>query len=843
MTRAELLPGAPLRGGMLLPRDEALPPVPLEHTRIEVEVTGPLAAATVEQRFRNAHGAPLDALYVFPLPAEAAVTALELRVGERLIRGELRARAEAEGAFKAAAAAGADAALLTRERPNLFSLELANLQPGQEVAVRLSYFAQVPFDDGWFTLAIPTVTLPRYLPAGQPARPQDGVVPLLPEGTPAHTLSLQVNLDLGRLAELAPVGADFDISEERGRTVASLRDPRAVPDRDLVLRYRPAGEGYAAAAFAYRAAGSPGAALLMLSPRALPEPAEVLPRELLFVFDRSGSMGGESIAQARNALRACLRALNPGDSFNIFPFDNHVERLASTPLPFTQQSVDAADAFIGAIEARGGTEIVGALVAALEQPRDPERLRVVVFLTDGAVGNEDEVLRALAGRLNEARVFAFGVGSAVNRFLLDRLAAIGRGSAEYIMPGEPIEPAVQRFQRRAALPLISDLAIDWGDLAIGEVLPAPLPDLYAGQPLIALARYHGPRDQRASVTLSGRTARGPYRETLTVELPLATPDRGAAWAALPKLWARARIAALEDAARLERSKAEAYAEEARALALEHGLLSAHTAFVAHEEPPAGAEGRKATAKVLVPVHLPAGTRREAFEQAHPVAMPPPGVMYAMAQPAMMPSLARNLTPRQGAGGIAQRFLGALRREQGGPEAAAPQMSAPSAHQLRDAGGAAYGASAAAPPTASAAERRAAALRYLARTQEVGGAWAGDEEATALAALAFALAGHSARGGDFRPQLVRAAAWLRALAAPGSTATLALGALEGAPPDPETGGLLAVGAARAAGLEPGALAALQRLGGDADGAALSPGADHLRPTAATVALTAALAIIS
>lgn len=837
MTRPELQPGAPLRGGLLLPRDEALPPVPLEHTAIEVEVTGPLAVTGVTQRFRNGHSAPLDALYVFPLPDEAAVSELELRVGERTIRGEVRARDEAEAAFHEAAGRGADAALLTRERPNLFAVELANLQPGELVEVRLRLFSQVPFDDGWFTLAIPTVTLPRYVPAGEPAGPREGVVPLLPEGAAGHTLSVRVSLDLGRALELEPVGSEFDITKEHGRTVATLRDPAAVPDRDIVLRYRPAGDGYSAAAFAYRAAGQPGAALLMLTPRVSPDLAEVLPRELLFVFDRSGSMGGESIAQARNALRACLRSLNPGDSFNIFPFDNHVERLAPAPLPFTQQSVDAADAFIAGIEARGGTEIVGALSAALDQPRDPGRLRVVVFLTDGAVGNEDAVLQALASRLNEARVFAFGVGSAVNRFLLDRLAAVGRGSAEYIMPGEPIEPAVQRFQRRAAMPLVSDISLDWGGLRVSDELPAPLPDLYAGQPLVVLARYSGAGDQSGAVTVRGRTPRGPFAERVEVALPAATPDRRGAWAALPKLWARARIAALEDQARLDRGRASTYEAEVRALALEHGLLSGQTALVAVEEPPEGAEGRRATARTVVPVHLPAGTRREAFEST----LLGGGGMHLSAlysaAPAPIAASPRAVARRQSAGGIAQRFLGALRGDLARMEAA----GAPQPEAWRPAAPAGDPAPAARRREAGPAERRDAALRFLARTQEVSGAWAGDRAATALAALAFALGGHTAQRGDFRPQLARAAAWLRGQE-PDPLGELALRAIAGEAVDSAVARARAQEVAAAAGLDPERLASAQRLGGDADGAVLRPGADHLRPSAETLALTAALALL-
>ncbi len=847
MARPELAPDAPMRGGMLLPRDEALPPVPLEHTAITVEVAGPLAETVVAQRFHNTHSAPLDALYIFPLPLEAAVSELTLRIGERVIRGAIHERAEAKTIYEDAAARGVGAALVNQERPNLFSVDLANLQPGEVVEVRLRFFSQVPFDDGWFTLAIPTVVLPRYVPADEPATPRDGVVPLLPEGVVGHTLSLQVNLNLGLLAEVTCAGLELDIQTERGRSVATLRDPAAVPDRDVVLRYRPAGAGYAAAAFAYREAGRPGAALLMLTPRAVPALDEVLPRELLFVFDRSGSMGGESIAQARNALRACLRALNPGDSFNIFPFDDEVEYLAPAPLAFSQQSVDAADAFIAGIEARGGTEIVSALSAALDQPRDPRRLRVIIFLTDGAVGNEDVVLRALASRLNEARVFAFGVGSAVNRFLLDRLAAVGRGSAEYILPGEPIEPAVQRFQRRAALPLVRDLVVAWGGAAVTDVLPEPLPDLYAGQPLVLLARYTGSRDQQATVTISGRTANGTFSERLEVSLPVATPDRHGAWAALPKLWARARLAALEDAARLDRGRAAALEAEAKALALEHGLLSAYTAFVAVEEA-SERQGQRAKTRVLVPVHLPAGTQRGAFETDLAAQGPPPSVAYfATGMPMLAsPSRSRAAAPKQ-APGIAKKFFKSLLGSAEETDAATVMPTpAPMAPPSPAASVAPISAKESAAPRRAdvpAAERSAAALRFLARTQNVSGAWADDELATVLAVLAFARAGHTAHAGGFRAQLSRSVAWLKARPATGPGVELALHALAGASSDPDAVAALAHEALRAAKLDLWGLAQAQRLGGDADGAVLLAKASHLRPSAEVLRLTAALAILS
>ncbi|MGQ9927878.1 MAG: VIT domain-containing protein [Chloroflexaceae bacterium] len=815
MARAE---SASVSGGMLLPREATLPPVPLEHTLIAIEVVGPLAETLLTQRFRNSHHAALDALYVFPLPSEAAVSGLELRIGARVIRGAVQPLAEARRLFSEAAERGYDAALLAQERPNMLSVEVANLQPGEVVEVRLRYFERVPYDDGWFTLAVPTVVLPRYLPGGMLANPKDGAVPLLRPGVAGHTLAVEISLDVGRRAEIEAPDDQFELREAHGRYLATLRDPAAVPDRDLVLRYRPAGAGYRAAAFVFREAGHPGALLLSLTPQALPAPEAVLPREMLFVFDRSGSMGGESIVQARNALRACLRALNPGDSFNIFPFDNFVERLAPTPLPFTQANVDAAERLIAGIEARGGTEIVAALAEALAQPRDPKRLRVVVFLTDGAVGNENMVLRELTARLGEARVFAFGVGSAVNRFLLDKLAELGRGVAEYILPGEPIEPAVERFQRRAALPLLRDLHIEWGGAHVSDVFPAPLPDLYAGQPLTLMARFHAPHDERALLTLKARAARGSFAETLVLDLPAATPDRGGVWAALPRLWARARIAALEDTARLEARHAPALEQEILALALEHGLLSSQTAFVAVEEPPADAGRQRAEERVVVPVHLPAGTRREAFES------PPPSALLGSVMPA--------------AAGAMPVFKAALRQMQVGTPGVGD------AALFRKDRIAAGGAPPAAPRAApTPVERRDAALRYLARTQAVNGSWAEDERATVLAALAFALAGHTARAGAFRPQLIRAAGWLAAHAlAEGDLTALARAALEGAPVEAAAAVAAAEASLRAIGLSRAGAIALQRLGGDGDGAVTPPAADPLHPAAPLLTLTAALAIL-
>ncbi|MFP4440053.1 MAG: VIT domain-containing protein [Chloroflexaceae bacterium] len=789
--KPELYPSLPITEGMLVPMDRTLPPVPLKHTAVRANIIGPLCDVEVTQQFHNTHTRPVEALYVFPLPEDAAVTALTLTIGERVIQGEVREREQAQRDYAEARDAGQGAALLEQERPNLFSIAVADIQPDAQVQVTLRFHDRVPYDNGGFEFVFPTVVLPRYLPPDQDTS-EDAqrmtATPLLPEATrDGHTLSLEVTLDTGKLETINSPTHDVETQLERGRTRVTLRQADAIPNQDFILRYRPAGKQFATAAFTYRPAGKPGTLLLMLTPQAEVAPEDVVPRELLFVYDRSGSMGGDSIVQARNALRACLRALNPGDTFNIFPFDNRVELFAPQPLPFTQENVDRADAYLEQINARGGTEILKALQTALDQPRDAERLRVVVFMTDGAVGNEEQVLRALRRSLNEARVYAFGIGSAVNRYLLDKLAEVGRGSVEYIFPGQAIEEAVQRFQNRAAFPVLVDLAIDWGGARVADVYPDPLPDLYAGQPLTLLARFHS--SGHAQIRLTGRTPQGSYAQTLELEWPTATPDRGAHWATLPQVWARARLDALLTRERDFPEQQSKLRQEIISLALEYNLLSPYTAFVAIEQQQH--PEREAATPVRVPIHLPQGTWRAAFEPnlphgasvGHSGQSAAPGAMFlSMAAPPPSPASSPAPQGRARRSGMLQR-IGDTMTGMFGSQAQSPapaQRAETGADWLS--GSAAQRAGSGDQPAARgqadlpAETRYDLALRYLARTQSVSGAWDESSVATALVLLACLRGGHSDRAGNFRPQLTRAVRWLVAQASNASVAPVVAWAL-------------------------------------------------------------------
>jgi Ca-activated chloride channel homolog len=523
-SRPELYAGLAITEGMLVPNDRALPPVPLKHTDVEATIVGPLCDVALRQEFHNTHSAPIEALYVFPLPEDAAVSALTLTIGDHVVKGDIRERDAARNDYEQARDAGQGAALLEQHRPNLFGVSVTNIQPDERVLVQLRFVLRLPFDDGGYEWVLPTTITPRYTPRSE-AGHAPPAAPLLPEGTrDGHTIAIRVTIDSGALSNVASPSHPITVEAGRaGRTTVALQHQAELPNRDFVLRYRASGPEHRAAAYTVREQGQAGTLLLTLLPQLDPAPETIVPRELLFVFDRSGSMGGEPIVAARNALRACLRGLNPSDVFNIFPFDHAVEQFRPASQPFTQESVDAADAYIATIESRGGTEILQALQQALAQPSDPERLRVIVFLTDGAVGDEERVLRELHHGLRDARVFAFGIGSAVNRYLLDKLAETGRGNVEYVYPGQDIEQAVLRFQNRAAFPLLTDIAVDWGGAAVTDAAPTVLPDLYAGQPVVLLARFAS--SGTTGVTLRGRTRQGPWQHTLPIEWPSVTPDR------------------------------------------------------------------------------------------------------------------------------------------------------------------------------------------------------------------------------------------------------------------------------------------------------------------------------
>ncbi|HWO24772.1 MAG TPA: VIT domain-containing protein [Kofleriaceae bacterium] len=553
--------------------------VPLEHTEVAIRIDGMLAQATVTQRFRSPYKARIEAAYLFPLPAGAAASGLTIVSGDRTIRGAIQERGKAAQIYVATREQGLAAALLTQERSNLFTQVVARLEPAATIEVTLTYVQRLPYADGGYELVVPMV-------AGSPG-PRS-----------SQSLGLRVELDAGVPIEgLESPSHPIAIERPAGATALAtvkLRPSDAIPNQDFVLRYRVAGAAPRFGVLAHRA-GSTGSFLLLAQPPAAPPAAQLAPREIVIALDTSSSMRGLPLAKAKDVVRKILRGLGPDDTFQIVRFSDRWSPLGPAPIASKPKNVELVLDWLAAQAAGGGAETAVGIDAALAVPHDPARLRIVVLVTDGYVGDEGELLRQVALRMRDARLFAFGVGTAVNRYLLEELAALGRGAAQFVRPDESSAAAVDAFERRIARPILTDLRIDWGGLAVADVSPRALPDLFAGQPLVLAGHYTAPG--AGVITVRGKQAGRDVSFQVLVQLPSVDTARPAVAA----LWARQRIAELSR--QLGRAADPARAKEVLALSLEHQVLTPYTAFVAVEETRAAGGG--APKQVVVPVEVPA----------------------------------------------------------------------------------------------------------------------------------------------------------------------------------------------------------------------------------------------
>lgn len=609
-------PAADDRRPMMLAVDgDARAELPLVASAMRVVVRGPIAQVEVTQRFSNPSPRPIELVYVFPLHEDGAVGAMTMRIGARVIRARIERRERARAAYEQARQEGKTAALLEQERPNVFTQSVANVLPGEVIDVALTYDVLLDPDGDVYELALPTVVGPRYmpgaplaaLPVGTGVQADSDQVPdasrLSPQAAPPGKLTgTTVTLDLDVDAGLPITAIDSPTHRLTTTRVAAdryriaLADGDMVADRDFVLRWRVTVASPTLAALAHKDGGRGHLALIVQPPPV--DAGRAPPRELVFVVDTSGSMSGEPLALARRGMRHALQHLRPEDSFRLLNFSSSVEAFADgRALPATRDNVRAGLSYVNGVDAGGGTEMLSGIVAALDRPPADGRHRFVVFMTDGYIGNEAAILAAVTQRLDDrTHLFSFGVGSSVNRHLLDGLARHGKGVAHYLLLDQAPEPQIERFYARLDAPLLHDLRVDWNGLDVHDATPATVGDLFAGQPLVIAGRYG--RGGAGSVRVTGKVA----GRTIVLTVPVVLPERGGDGAVLARLWARRRIG--EHLERLASGWHQALADEVTAIALEHALLSPWTAFVAIDERPR-AEGMP-TDTVAVPVELPAG---------------------------------------------------------------------------------------------------------------------------------------------------------------------------------------------------------------------------------------------
>jgi Ca-activated chloride channel family protein len=595
------------------PEKDALP---LKSTRADVKIAGKVADVTVTQVYKNQGKKTLEAIYVFPGSTRAAVHAMRMTVGDRVIEAEIMERQKARQTYEDAKKAGQTTSLLEQQRPNVFQMNVANILPGDEVKVELKYLELLRAEDKVYEFVYPTVVGPRYskLPETEAPDTEKWVAnPYLHQGqAPPYTFGLKVDIQGGLpLTKLTSPSHEVDVTYTNPKAAqVTLKDNKSGGNRDFVLRYTLAGDKIDTGLLLYPGKDENFFLLVMEPPDRIKSDAAV-PREYIFIVDVSGSMHGYPLDTARTLMKNIITGLRPQDSMNVLLFASSSAVLSeSESLPATEENKKRALEFIMARPGGGGTNILPAFQRALALPQTEGTSRIVVVATDGYVRVEGKLFELIRQNLGKANLFPFGIGTSVNRFLIEGMARAGKGEPFVILkPGEAPQQAA-RFKRYIETPVLTDIKVAFPGFDAYEVEPQALPDLFALRPLALLGKYRG--TSQGTIVVTGKTATGDFRRVVKVEASQATLEN----AALRFLWARERIHRLSDYQRYARGKDEAKIKEITDLGLKYNLMTAYTSFVAVDKVKR-ADGTVETVKQPLP--LPQGVSDLAVGRGGPYA--------------------------------------------------------------------------------------------------------------------------------------------------------------------------------------------------------------------------------
>jgi Ca-activated chloride channel homolog len=600
--------------------------VPLRHTAVKTEISGFVARTELSQEFENVLSNAVEAIYVFPLPHESAVDGMTMTVGDREIQAVIKEREEARKIFEQARNTGHTAALLDQERPNIFTQSVTNIPPGGKVVIKLYVLEMLKYEAGTYEFAFPLVVGPRYIPGAaslgagsgdhgtmantDQVRDASRISPPVAgvhtgDAHAGHDVSIDVSLAAGvPIADVASTSHKIFVDRTGPDSFhVQLADAAVLPDKDFILRYKAAGLGISDAVLSHSDKNG-GYFTLILQPPEKVKDDSVVPRQLIFVLDTSGSMWGFPIEMAKKTIQRALDNLRKDETFNLITFSGDTRILFPEPVPATPENVAQAKKVLAGAYGSGGTEMMKAIRTALGddagagKPMEADPVRVVCFMTDGYVGNDAEIV-AEVKKHSDARVFAFGIGTAVNRFLLSKMSEEGNGEVEFVTNATEAEAAADRFYERVHSPVLVDISIDWNGLPVTDVYPKQVRDLFSAKPIIITGRFTQPA--AGNIVIKGNQARGEFRRTVPVDFSTVHANH----AALEKIWARNKVEELmaEDWSGIQQGNSK-YKAEIIKVGLEHSLATQYTSFVAVEERTVIQDGKPV--RVEVPVELPQG---------------------------------------------------------------------------------------------------------------------------------------------------------------------------------------------------------------------------------------------
>ena len=559
---------------------------PLKHTSVTAKIAGNLSRVEVKQTFTNPNNQPLEAVYQFPLPEDSAVDEMEIRIGDRLIRGKIEKKETARQIYQTAKREGKTAGLLEQKRDNIFTQSLANIQPGEQVEVVIRYTNTLQFIGSDYEFVFPLVVAPRY-GAEQTGKNVNNNINLfsapawaadVPETRSGKDIDLTVEIDAGvAISQVRSPSHAIAVQNSNYTTKVVLGEQDLIPNQDLILRYQLAGTETQATVLT-QSNQQGGHFATYLIPAVDYQSAQIVPKDVVFLIDTSGSQRGAAIAQSKELMRQFISGLNENDTFNIIDFANSTNKLAEQPLANTRENRSQALAYISKLDANGGTELMNGIDTVLKFPAaENGRLRSIILLSDGLIGADEKVIGRIRERLQPGnRLYSFGVGSSTNRFLLSRLAELGRGTVTILPPNEDGVKVADKFFREINRPVVTNIELEWiGKGQAPEIYPQKSPDLFASQPLVLYGRKQDRHSGQLKIT--GTIAGGkPYERVLDVNFQQVTGNN-----AIAQLWGRSRIKDLMN--QMYGRENTTGVEAVTQTALEYNLLSKYTSFVAVDE--------------------------------------------------------------------------------------------------------------------------------------------------------------------------------------------------------------------------------------------------------------------
>jgi Ca-activated chloride channel family protein len=583
--------------------DEDVDRLPLESTTAKVQIAGVMARVVVTQVFKNDGDVPIEAEYVFPGSTRAAVHGMRMIIGERIVEAQIQEKEQAKATYEAAKSEGKVASLLEQKRKNVFSMRVANIMPGARIEVELTYSEMLVPEAGVYAFVYPTVVGPRYAGGVHPVEDQWVETPYTPEGT-AEMYDFGIEVDLLTAMPIKSVDSpthDLNAVWSSGSRVHLTPAEPGGGDRDFIVRYSLADDAIESGVLVLDE-GDGGYFAVMLEPPPRPRPEQITAREYIFVLDVSGSMYGFPIDTARVLMEDLLGGLRPGDLFNLVLFAGTSFRLSDTSLPATEENIANAVQVVMNAPAGGGTELLAALVNAMSVPQTDRMSRSVVVVTDGYVGVEAESYKYVRENLGDASVFAFGIGSSVNRELIESLARAGMGEPFVVLDPDEAAAEAHRFREYIRAPVLTDIEVSFQGMDVSEVLPGSVPDLMASRPVVLIGKFTG--EPTGTIVLTGTTGESDYKQTITVKDVLTSEGTEP----LRVLWARKWVDLLEDELSLVPGD-EKTSNSILELGIAYSILTSRTSFVAADTLVVNDKGE--LVNVEQPLPLPKGVSNAA----------------------------------------------------------------------------------------------------------------------------------------------------------------------------------------------------------------------------------------